>query len=140
MRYHVVINGAFGLMFGSLTMAHAACADTDCLPSGNLSHVSIEDRQAYMTIQFLAMLEVLVLLIRVLYLAILFTARRNRIKVALADIGTHALLKMMLVDNFIHADMHPGNILVREALNKSSQKRLLKSKPHVVFFDVSRTA
>ncbi|TKY66729.1 serine/threonine-protein kinase abkC [Spatholobus suberectus] len=33
-------------------------------------------------------------------------------KSALAHIGTHALLKMLLVDNFIHADMHPGNILV----------------------------
>ncbi|KAK6917448.1 ABC1 atypical kinase-like domain [Dillenia turbinata] len=35
-----------------------------------------------------------------------------RIKAALAHVGTHALLKMLLVDNFIHADMHPGNILV----------------------------
>ncbi|KAG2682046.1 hypothetical protein I3760_11G172600 [Carya illinoinensis] len=36
----------------------------------------------------------------------------EQIKSALAQIGTHALLKMLLVDNFIHADMHPGNILV----------------------------
>ncbi|KAJ6767213.1 AARF DOMAIN CONTAINING KINASE 2 (PREDICTED) [Salix purpurea] len=41
----------------------------------------------------------------------------NRIKSALAHIGTHALLKMLLVDNFIHADMHPGNILVRLSQN-----------------------
>ncbi|KAL2944518.1 putative serine/threonine-protein kinase abkC [Bienertia sinuspersici] len=67
-------------------------------------------------------------------------AGRNRIKAALADIGTHALLKMMLVDNFIHADMHPGNILVRVAQNKSPRTRLLKSKPHVVFLDVGITA
>ncbi|WJX22195.1 hypothetical protein P8452_11523 [Trifolium repens] len=57
-------------------------------------------------------------------------------KSALAHIGTHALLKMLLVDNFIHADMHPGNILVR---GKSS-KRLFKSKPHVIFLDVGMTA
>ncbi|KMT13173.1 hypothetical protein BVRB_4g085790 [Beta vulgaris subsp. vulgaris] len=65
---------------------------------------------------------------------------RNRIKAALADIGTHALLKMMLVDNFIHADMHPGNILVRVAQNKPPRKRLVKSKPHLVFLDVGMTA
>ncbi|XP_057960499.1 uncharacterized protein LOC131152707 [Malania oleifera] len=64
----------------------------------------------------------------------------DRIKSALAHIGTHALLKMLLVDNFIHADLHPGNILVRVAQNKSSRKRLFKSKPHVIFIDVGMTA
>ncbi|OVA07980.1 UbiB domain [Macleaya cordata] len=61
-------------------------------------------------------------------------------KSALAHIGTNALLKMLLVDNFIHADMHPGNILVRVAQNKASHKRLFKSRPHVVFLDVGMTA
>ncbi|XP_071689658.1 uncharacterized protein [Rutidosis leptorrhynchoides] len=60
-----------------------------------------------------------------------------RLKSSLAHIGTHALLKMLLVDNFIHADMHPGNILVR---NKSSRKGIFKSKPHVIFLDVGMTA
>ncbi|RWR85416.1 putative serine/threonine-protein kinase abkC isoform X1 [Cinnamomum micranthum f. kanehirae] len=64
----------------------------------------------------------------------------DRIKKALAHIGTHALLKMLLVDNFIHADMHPGNILVRAAHSKSSGKRLFKSRPHVIFIDVGMTA
>ncbi|XP_043725407.1 probable serine/threonine-protein kinase abkC isoform X2 [Telopea speciosissima] len=64
----------------------------------------------------------------------------ERVKRALAHIGTHALLKMLLVDNFIHADMHPGNILVRVAQSKSSRKRLFKSRPHVVFLDVGMTA
>ncbi|KAJ4837742.1 hypothetical protein Tsubulata_015335 [Turnera subulata] len=65
----------------------------------------------------------------------------NGIKSKLAHIGTHALLKMLLVDNFIHADMHPGNILVRVPQNKSSRKRIFKSKkPHVVFLDVGMTA
>lgn len=44
------------------------------------------------------------------------------------------------MDNFIHADMHPGNILVRVAQSKSSRKRLFKSKPHVIFLDVGMTA
>ncbi|GMI93365.1 Activity of BC1 complex Kinase 10a [Hibiscus trionum] len=64
----------------------------------------------------------------------------DRIKTALAHIGTHALLKMLLVDNFIHADMHPGNILVRVSQNKASRKRLFKKKPHVIFLDVGMTA
>lgn len=61
-----------------------------------------------------------------------------RLKSSLAHIGTHALLKMLLVDNFIHADMHPGNILVRSS--KSSRKGIFKSKPHVIFLDVGMTA
>ena len=44
------------------------------------------------------------------------------------------------MDNFIHADMHPGNILVRVAQNKPRRKRLFKSKPHVIFLDVGMTA
>lgn len=44
------------------------------------------------------------------------------------------------VDNFIHADMHPGNILVRVPHGKSRRKRLFNSKPHVVFLDVGMTA
>ncbi|KAL6573915.1 hypothetical protein OROHE_001457 [Orobanche hederae] len=64
----------------------------------------------------------------------------ERVKIALAHIGTHALLKMLLVDNFVHADMHPGNILVRVARSKSSRKKLFKTKPHLVFLDVGMTA
>ncbi|XP_076889307.1 uncharacterized protein LOC143540023 [Bidens hawaiensis] len=62
------------------------------------------------------------------------------IKSGLAHIGTHALLKMLLVDNFIHADMHPGNILVRMKQGKASETGLFKSKPHVIFLDVGMTA
>ncbi|KAK8934914.1 hypothetical protein KSP39_PZI014852 [Platanthera zijinensis] len=64
----------------------------------------------------------------------------DRLKSALAHIGTHALLKMLLVDNFIHADMHPGNILVRESHSRRPSRRFFKSKPHVVFLDVGMTA
>lgn len=31
----------------------------------------------------------------------------------LARLGSYALLQMLLVDNLVHADLHPGNILVR---------------------------
>ncbi|GJT33088.1 probable serine/threonine-protein kinase abkC [Tanacetum coccineum] len=62
------------------------------------------------------------------------------IKSGLAHIGTHALLKMLLVDNFIHADMHPGNILVRMTQGTAADTVLFKSKPHVVFLDVGMTA
>lgn len=45
---------------------------------------------------------------------------------------------LLQVDNFIHADMHPGNILVRK---KASRGGLFKTKkPHIVFLDVGMTA
>jgi len=31
----------------------------------------------------------------------------------LADMGLDAFLHMLLIDNFVHADLHPGNIIVR---------------------------
>lgn len=63
-----------------------------------------------------------------------------RIKKDLAHIGTYAFLKMLLEDNFIHADMHPGNILVRLNESKNKRKRFFRSKPHIVFLDVGMTA
>jgi len=38
----------------------------------------------------------------------------NRLKQAIAQLGCKTLLKMVVKDNFIHADLHPGNLLVRE--------------------------
>ena len=43
----------------------------------------------------------------------------------LAQIGTHAIFKMFLVDNFIHADLHHGNILVRPTQSKASPQGFL---------------
>jgi len=66
---------------------------------------------------------------------------KNRVNSALASIGTHTLLKMLLVDNFIHADLHPGNILVRmEPGNPAPNKQMFRSRPHVVLLDVGMTA
>lgn len=61
----------------------------------------------------------------------------------LVDILLSVLLPLILkfqVDNFIHADMHPGNILVRVNQKKAPSKGLFKSRPHVVFLDVGMTA
>lgn len=39
--------------------------------------------------------------------------RPEELKVNLAKIGMEALLKMIFEDNFVHGDLHPGNILVQ---------------------------
>lgn len=43
------------------------------------------------------------------------------------------------VDNFVHADMHPGNILVR-IKERTPGTQLFESRPHVIFLDVGMTA
>ncbi|MFH4977257.1 hypothetical protein AB6A40_003966 [Gnathostoma spinigerum] len=40
-------------------------------------------------------------------------SKNDRIRKQIALIGARALLKMIFVDNFVHGDLHPGNILVR---------------------------
>ena len=44
----------------------------------------------------------------------------------IADEGLDAFLHMLLIDNFIHADLHPGNIMVR--FYKPSQPRMPYAK------------
>ncbi|XP_015443844.1 uncharacterized aarF domain-containing protein kinase 2 isoform X4 [Pteropus alecto] len=48
------------------------------------------------------------------------------LKRKIAWLGINMLLKMIFVDNFVHADLHPGNILVQGAdgLSKSQEERL----------------
>ncbi|PSC73099.1 putative serine threonine-kinase abkC [Micractinium conductrix] len=66
----------------------------------------------------------------------------------LADLGLHCYLKMLLKDNFIHADLHPGNILVRleEPVPGGLASRLLGSwaqhfkLPRLVLLDVGMIA
>ncbi|KAM9962556.1 hypothetical protein ACTFIR_005465 [Dictyostelium discoideum] len=42
-----------------------------------------------------------------------FIKKNDRHNPTLAKIGLSAYMQMMLVDNFVHADLHPGNVLVR---------------------------
>ena len=62
----------------------------------------------------------------------------------IADLGCKALLKMMLADNFVHADLHPGNILVRMDAPSGLLAQLLpfrrRAKPHLVLLDCGMTA
>lgn len=38
------------------------------------------------------------------------------------QIMIHILLKMVFIDNFVHGDLHPGNILIHESTNHRSSK------------------
>nr|XP_005551002.2 uncharacterized aarF domain-containing protein kinase 2 isoform X2 [Macaca fascicularis] len=44
------------------------------------------------------------------------------LKRKIARLGINMLLKMIFVDNFVHADLHPGNILVQGADSLSSSR------------------
>ncbi|KAF7542209.1 hypothetical protein G7Z17_g11780 [Cylindrodendrum hubeiense] len=50
----------------------------------------------------------------------------------IADEGLDAFLRMLLLDNFIHADLHPGNIMVRfyQSARPELGLRGIVSKPH----------
>lgn len=67
----------------------------------------------------------------------------------LADLGMNCYLKMLLKDNFIHADLHPGNILV--AMDKAAPSHSVAARlgnalgfdltiPRLVLLDVGMTA
>lgn len=46
----------------------------------------------------------------------------TQIKQRIAAMGVDMLLKMVFVDNFVHADLHPGNILVQGAQEFTSKQ------------------
>jgi aarF domain-containing kinase len=52
----------------------------------------------------------------------------------MADMGLDAFLHMLLIDNFVHADLHPGNIMVRFYKSKTIDLRelikILWSRPN----------
>lgn len=43
----------------------------------------------------------------------------QRIRERLADIGIETVFKMVFADNFVHGDLHPGNLLVQNAADDS---------------------
>ncbi|BFZ53551.1 hypothetical protein PYCC9005_000576 [Savitreella phatthalungensis] len=49
----------------------------------------------------------------------------------LADTGLDAFLHMLLLDNFVHADLHPGNIMVR--FFKAQDKPFLKQMQEIFY-------
>ncbi|CAF0723054.1 unnamed protein product [Rotaria sordida] len=61
------------------------------------------------------------------------TCKDIKIRKKLAYLGVNAYLKMLFVDNFVHADLHPGNILVR--LDDNSPR-----EPIIIFIDVGLTS
>ncbi|CAF0717419.1 unnamed protein product [Adineta steineri] len=61
------------------------------------------------------------------------TCKDPKIRKKLAYLGVNAYLKMLFVDNFIHADLHPGNILVH--LDEKSP-----GEPIIIFLDVGLTS
>ncbi|EHK23654.1 uncharacterized protein TRIVIDRAFT_212602 [Trichoderma virens Gv29-8] len=46
----------------------------------------------------------------------------------IADEGLDAFLRMLLLDNFVHADLHPGNIMVRFYQSAQPNLRLRRSR------------
>jgi predicted unusual protein kinase regulating ubiquinone biosynthesis (AarF/ABC1/UbiB family) len=49
--------------------------------------------------------------------------RRTPINAQIVGLGVDAFLKMLLVDNFVHTDLHPGNILFRAVPRKVAAKQ-----------------
>ncbi|CAF0756349.1 unnamed protein product [Didymodactylos carnosus] len=63
----------------------------------------------------------------------------QRIRKRLAYLGVNAFLKMLFVDNFVHADLHPGNILVRledEKVPLNSTLPPSRKEPVIILLDV----
>ncbi|KAG0579209.1 hypothetical protein KC19_4G081900 [Ceratodon purpureus] len=50
-----------------------------------------------------------------------FLRKRSTLNTQIAAVGVDAYLKMILTDNFVHTDLHPGNILARMAENDKGE-------------------
>ncbi|XP_043676956.1 uncharacterized aarF domain-containing protein kinase 2-like [Vespula pensylvanica] len=57
----------------------------------------------------------------------------NKVQHKLAKLGITMILKMVFSDNFIHCDLHPGNILVQEV--KKQRSTFLDSFLSIISFD-----
>eukprot|EP01113_Clastostelium_recurvatum_P006691 TRINITY_DN13053_c0_g1_i2.p1 TRINITY_DN13053_c0_g1~~TRINITY_DN13053_c0_g1_i2.p1 ORF type:complete len:586 (-),score=99.46 TRINITY_DN13053_c0_g1_i2:614-2281(-) len=62
-----------------------------------------------------------------------FLERSHPLNKQLAKLGLDAYMKMMLVDNFIHSDLHPGNVLVRTPVDDFTGETM---PPQLVLLDV----
>ena len=54
----------------------------------------------------------------------------HKIKEELASLGVDVLLKMTFIDNFVHADMHPGNLMVKQKVDP------VKERAKMIFEDI----
>jgi predicted unusual protein kinase regulating ubiquinone biosynthesis (AarF/ABC1/UbiB family) len=52
-----------------------------------------------------------------------YMKRRTPINAHIVGLGVDAFLKMLLVDNFVHTDLHPGNILFRAVPHRHVAKQ-----------------
>ena len=59
-----------------------------------------------------------------------YLTEKHEANPAIARTGLEVLAKMIFEDGLIHADLHPGNILIR----------LVDGEPHIVFLDVGMVA
>jgi aarF domain-containing kinase len=62
----------------------------------------------------------------------------TKLKKKVCDLGVDAFLKMLFVDNFVHGDLHPGNIFFRPASGETDLDKLNKSGDvagRVIFID-----
>jgi aarF domain-containing kinase len=50
-----------------------------------------------------------------------FLRNRSALNTQIAAVGVDTYLKMLLTDNFVHTDLHPGNILARMAGNENGE-------------------
>lgn len=62
--------------------------------------------------------------------------RWHSVNVQLARLGLRAFLQMILWDNFVHADLHPGNIRVKVKSDINSEE---KEEDQLVFLDCGLT-
>ncbi|XP_076332459.1 putative aarF domain-containing protein kinase 2 isoform X3 [Tachypleus tridentatus] len=58
------------------------------------------------------------------------------LKEELAKLGVETLLKMVFIDNLVHGDLHPGNILVRNVENYQTEKTRFIAEQELALVDI----